>query len=364
MLICAQYELLKQSLEESGLTVRPYLQPTESKKFPKASKETLEGGGKNTLMSRITKTMEHLVNDKEFEKSVKIQYGFLADVPGPKKALCIARVDEEMFEGLKGQKGAWIPSLYTPLDGKKEQWKIVGEIRDSEAKFWCGEETTKSYFDSLGQIGNTAWQDFVHEKEEKEREERRKEKRAAKKHRRMMTESTTATTPSEMSFGFRLTEEEEEMARARKRAKQNEKRKKQKQRRREEALEVIDVELKTGSDSDDTKSNDSAKEIRDLLQAYQKSQFELQARTTNERPGDSGVGSDDEDSAEEERRPKVKLPKRQHQDSSKETDAGDEDQGVEIVVVQNMEEARQYMHRPMMLGWPEEDGSDRAGDVY
>ena len=362
-LTCVQYELLKENLEESGFTVRAYVQQTESKKFPKVDKKSLEGGGENTLMSRIMKSMEHQVNDKEFEKGVKIQYGFIADVPGPKKALCIVNVDEVMFESKKGEKGASIPGLYTTLEGRREQWKIVGEIRNGEAKFWCTEEETKSYFDSLGLIGNTAWQDLAEEKMEKEREERRKEKRAAKKHRRMMTESTTATTPSEMSFGFRLTEDEEEVVKARQRAKQNEKRKKQKQRRREEAMEANNTTSENGSDSDDTKSDDSGKKKWSTIAkqgnraVQQNKQGEYKVVTFTDLPEDSGVGSNGEDSAEEERRPKVKLPVMQHQRLDKEVRVDEE--GLETVMVQSVEEARQYMHRPMLVAWPQEDGSEK-----
>lgn len=356
-LICwVQYELLKKCLEEHHFTVRPYVPPSDKSKRPKITYKAAQGGGENTLMNKIVENLRlHIEEEIEYEEGIKIDYGFVIDLPAPTKLLCIGRVDKVTFKDKKGQKEATIlaGNDYVQIDGKREEWKILGEIKKGKIKFWCDDEVTKQYFDSLGRVDQLDWVDYVEEKEQAEKEAKKKEKKAAKKHRRKMTGSTTFTSPSsEMSFGSRLTAEDEAV-KARQRAKQKEKRKRQQQRRKEEAVEEARpfiLTLTPGSDSEDTKNSSSSSDRWDVLHRFPDAVFEeskkgkLRARALPKR---AGIESDD-DSNHGDRKIRVKLPKAEHQQQTRKDSVKDvegESRGLEVVRASTGEEVEPYLER-------------------
>jgi hypothetical protein len=356
-----QYGLLKKCLEEHRFTVRPYVPQTDKSKRPRITYKAASGGGENTLMNKIVENLKlHIEEEIEYEEGVKIEYGFIIDLPAPRKLLCIGRVDKETFKNKKGQKEATIlaGNDYVQIDGKRDEWKILGELKKGKPKFWCDDEVTKQYFDSLGRVDQLDWVDYVDEKEQAEKEAKKKEKKAVKKHRRKMTESTTVTTPSsEMSFGSRFTEEDEAV-KARQRAKQNEKRKRQQQRRKEEAekeAKPFMLTLTPGSDSEDSKNSSSNSDKWDLLHRFPDAVLEEHSKkgklrvTTYTRK--AALESDD-DCDDGHRKIRVKLPKSEHQqpprkDSVKDIEEHENVRGFdEVVRASTKEEIEPYLHRP------------------
>lgn len=328
--------------------VRVHVVQAEKSRRPKVTYKAVQGEGEKTLFNEIVRNFAVFVQETEYQRDVVLEYGFVADVPGPRKRLALARVDREAFA--LGREGATIPArnLYQPPGGEVEEWKVLGEVRKGEVKFWCGEEITKLYFDSLGRVGDTAFVDYVQENEEAEKVEKRRDKKAAKKHRRMMTESS-ATTPSESSFGSRFTDEEE-VVKARQRAKQNEKRKKQQQRRREDAEKpgkgsTVFIALKGSSDSEDSKSDGSEGKFWNFKHKLQDG---VVVEDSKGRYQAARAVENMEESDEEVPKPRVKLPKRdqaqdakRRKDSVKDSDDGEDEKGP--LVVATMDELRPYL---------------------
>ena len=352
-----QYELLKKCLEEHRFTVRPFVQMATKPKRPHVTYETAQGGGENKLMNAIMKSLKKYIQEElVYEEGVEIEYGFIIDFPAPKKSLCIGRVDRETFKEKKDQEGATIEAGndHAQFDGTKEQWKILGHIRNGKPKLWCDEDVTKQYFDSIGRINEINCVDYIEEKVQAEKKAKKKEKKAAKKHRRKITESTTVTTPSsEMSFGSRFTEEDEAV-KARQRAKQNEKRKRHQQRRKGEAEKEVEkpfiITMIANSDSDESKTSSTSSNW-ETLHKFQDAVFQqhskkdkLRALTFQRKPKVEACDDSDEDDKKiRVNLPKVEQTQQPRKDSVKEVE--EEDRGIEIVHVSTAEETRPYLQR-------------------
>ncbi|KAK3713652.1 hypothetical protein LTR37_008346 [Vermiconidia calcicola] len=232
-----EFAELRKDLERMGLTVRSYKpQVDPPNKFPKPTYKAAMGGEKNALINKVMKNLEKGI--AEWYESTGVRFGMLVDYPDAKvKTLGIIRLDEDVFLDLQAKDDATI-DVRDSLGIQEYTCKVIGEIRDGVPKFYCSEDETKAYFNSVGEMKTFMVRDFVKTRQAAEALALKEQKKQAKKHRRQLTASTSASTPaSENSFAFLPSQDSDEAVRARQREKNNAKRKAQKERRKASAAE-------------------------------------------------------------------------------------------------------------------------------
>ncbi|KAK3698931.1 hypothetical protein LTR37_016718 [Vermiconidia calcicola] len=241
-----EFAELRKDLERLGLTVRPYKpQIDPPNKFPKPTYKAAMGGEKNALINKIMKDLEKGIAG--WYESTGVHFGMLVDFPDTKvKTLGIIRLDEDVFLELQAKDDATI-KVRDSLGIQEYACKVIGEIRNGMPMFYCSDDETKVYFNSVGELKTFMVRDFVKTRQAAEALALKEQKKQAKKHRKELTASTSASTPaSESSFAFLPPQDSEVAVRARQREKNNAKRKAQKERRKASAAE----ELRRGSSQD------------------------------------------------------------------------------------------------------------------
>lgn len=331
---------LREELEKRGLTVRSWAEESTKSKFPS---RRLVFGKEKSFIDRCQKTMHEAVVQYEIDTDEAVPYALLAD-PGNKHSrhLLAVIVDAKVFE--------CAPEMET-ITTNGCQYKIVGFYHDKKTWF-TGDDVAKHFFTKDGGHVEVCFYNHTKHLAQLAAEAARQEKKAAKKHRRQQTAASSITTSS-CGNAFGQSEDGSEAAEARAEAKREKEkakkkayhaRRKAKQAESEQALILSrEVDRKTQEEEDSAMNNNIVSNSLGIFHILSLTKASSILQRTDRHDSRGEVVSEASDSDKDE----LLLGT---EDSSSNEDAGESQQGLTVIKVDDAESGRRAVAEAQAKG--------------